>query len=42
MAEKLITHGFGVPNDPMPHQFLVRLFAHAARCIPKIGRIFCR
>ena len=25
MAEKLITHGFGVPNDPLPHQFLVRI-----------------
>jgi len=26
MAEtKDITHGFGVPNDPMPHQFLVRI-----------------
>lgn len=26
MAEaKEITHGFGVPNDPMPHQFLVRI-----------------
>ncbi len=25
MAEKVITHGFGVPNDPLPHQFLVRI-----------------
>lgn len=25
MAEKAITHGFGVPNDPLPHQFLVRI-----------------
>lgn len=25
MAEKPITHGFGVPNDPLPHQFLVRI-----------------
>jgi len=25
MAEKLITHGFGVPNDPLPHQFLIRI-----------------
>lgn len=25
MAEKLITHGFGVPNDMAPHQFLVRI-----------------
>lgn len=25
MAEKLITQGFGVPNTPMPHQFLVRI-----------------
>jgi hypothetical protein len=23
MAEKLTTHGFGVPNDPLPHQFLI-------------------
>lgn len=25
MVEKLITHGFGVPNDMAPHQFLVRI-----------------
>ena len=25
MSEKVITHGFGVPNDPLPHQFLVRI-----------------
>ena len=25
MAEKVITHGFGVPNDALPHQFLVRI-----------------
>lgn len=25
MAEKAITRGFGVPNDPLPHQFLVRI-----------------
>jgi hypothetical protein len=25
MADKPITHGFGVPNDPLPHQFLVRI-----------------
>jgi hypothetical protein len=25
MAEKAITHGFGVPNDMAPHQFLIRI-----------------
>lgn len=30
MAEKAITHGFGVPNDPLPHQFLVRIPAGRA------------
>nr|WP_294917480.1 anti-phage-associated DUF3780 domain-containing protein [uncultured Neokomagataea sp.] len=25
MVGKPITHGFGVPNDPLPHQFLVRI-----------------
>ena len=25
MAVKVVTHGFGVPNDAMPHQFLVRI-----------------
>ena len=25
MACKVVTHGFGVPNDAMPHQFLVRI-----------------
>lgn len=25
MVEKPITHGFGVPNSPLPHQFLVRI-----------------
>ncbi|SEN02154.1 Protein of unknown function [Roseovarius tolerans] len=25
MSEKAITHGFGVPNDPLPHQFLVKI-----------------
>ncbi|MFP2873300.1 anti-phage-associated DUF3780 domain-containing protein [Acetobacter tropicalis] len=25
MAGKPVTHGFGVPNDPLPHQFLVRI-----------------
>jgi len=25
MADKPITHGFGVPNDPLPHQFLIRI-----------------
>ena len=25
MVEKPITHGFGVPNDPLPHQFLLRI-----------------
>ena len=25
MAKKPITHGFGVPNDPLPHQFLVKI-----------------
>ena len=25
MADKVVTHGFGVPNDTMPHQFLVRI-----------------
>ena len=25
MAEKVITHGFGVPNDSLPHQFLIRI-----------------
>ena len=30
MAEKLITHGFGVPNDMAPHQFQVRIPAGRA------------
>lgn len=30
MAEKPITHGFGVPNDMAPHQFLVRIPAGRA------------
>lgn len=30
MAGKPITHGFGVPNDPLPHQFLVRIPAGRA------------
>ena len=25
MTKKVITHGFGVPNVPLPHQFLVRV-----------------
>jgi hypothetical protein len=25
MEDKPFTHGFGVPNDPLPHQFLVRI-----------------
>lgn len=25
MVEDKITHGYGVPNDPLPHQFLVRI-----------------
>jgi hypothetical protein len=25
MADKPITHGFGVPNDMAPHQFLIRI-----------------
>ena len=25
MADKAATYGFGVPNDPMPHQFIVRI-----------------